>query len=616
MVLVGLLILSYTEIPMQTRSIASSLFISMIFFAGLGFSQRAASQNEINPLQAQAFLKPSSFGPDQIVELEIKLRLNEGFKAYEDQFKVEVPLEEGFKVANFKISPIHEFFDEFSKKKRKGVINEATVTAAVRVPGTATSKENLSVRLVYQACTKSFCLFPKTLNLEVPFKWKNTQILPLMPKISGGATPSFFSSSFEDVFGHGLIWTFLFVFLAGILTSFTPCIFPMIPITLAVLSRDSHTRTRSQSFLVSLLYVSGIAITYAVMGLIAASTGALFGAALSSPWVLGVICIIFLAMSLSLFGFYELQAPLFIRQRFGTGPSMKGPFGVFLTGAFSGLVASPCVGPVLVGILAYVVRSQDLFLGFWLLFVFALGMGQIFLVLGVSTNLTKKLPRSGPWLDGVKQVSGLLMLGVFFYYLSLLLPLRLFDIASAIGLISLGSLGGAFTRPNTSVFSRLRKGFGIAAILFGAFLFVVGAFDLRPMLSSTTISGAGGLAGESAKPSLNWQPLTAEALAQAKTTGRPIMIDFYADWCAACHELDRYTFTQERVQTLAADFTVFRFDATRDSSELTAFKKEFGILGLPWVVFIDPKGHFRKDLTLTEFEEPVKFLNRMQRAQQ
>jgi thiol:disulfide interchange protein DsbD len=237
-------------------------------------------------------------------------------------------------------------------------------------------------------------------------------------------------------------------------------------------------------------------------------------------------------------------------------------------------------------------------------------MGQIFLAMGLFTNLSKKLPRSGPWLEGIKDVSGLLMLGAFYYHLDLLLPQHWFDVALGAGLIVLGSLGGAFEKELRSALAKIRKGAGWAAILFGSFLLVVGFFQLRPLLSTQSLSGLA-IASDSV-PGIQWQDLNDQALNEAKRQGQPVLIDFYADWCAACHELDRITFVHPRVIDATKNFVRLRFDATKDSEILTKYKQRYGILGLPWVVLIDSKGEFRKDLTLTEFEEPEQFLRRLE----
>lgn len=579
----------------------------------VSLGQKASPKSaEPDPLTFSANLQPSEIEPQQIVELQLRLHLPPGYKAYEDQFKLETSADEGFQIAKYHLSPVHEFYDEFSERKRRGIEGDATLTAALGVPRSPDPDGVLDLKLTYQACTKTYCLFPKTVDFKVNYSLKG-ETLAANARQTVDSSPAFWEGGFDGAFSRGLAWTFLFVFLAGVLTSFTPCIFPMIPITLAVLAKDSHHRTRRQSFLRSLSYVLGIATTYSVLGVAAASTGALFGAAMASPWVLGAVSLVFLAMALSLFGYYEIELPHRFQRALGHGPARGGFAGAFVTGLISGIVASPCVGPVLVGILAYVARTQDLLLGFSLLFVFAFGMGQIFLAMGLFTNLSKKLPRSGPWLAAVKNASGLLMLGAFYYHLELLLPQRYFDLALGIGLIALGSLGGAFQKSTENAFAKLLKGAGMALIIFGSFLVIVGAFELRPMLSTQSVSGLP-VANEST-PGLEWRPLNDQAVNEAKRQGRPVLIDFYADWCAACHELDRITFVHPLVMEHAQGFERLRFDATRDSEQLAVYKKRFGILGLPWVVFIGADGEIRRDLTLTEFEEPVKFLERLRRAQ-
>lgn len=527
------------------------LFFSLFFF--LDLSPTWAQETE-NPLSASGRLIPFEIESEEIAQLEIQLNLPKGYKAYEDQFKLKVLSPEGFQVSKFHLEPLHEIFDKFSKKKKKVMLESALMRAAVEISGVSQAGEQKAVlEITYQACTDSYCLFPQATNIDVFFKAKTA-----LPEKKG-----FFKSSFSETYKRGALWAFLFVFVFGFLTSFTPCIYPMIPITLAVLGKEAHARTRTQSFLVSLVYVLGIAFTFSLLGVFAASTGVLFGSLLASPWVLGFICFIFFTMALSMFGLFEIQAPRFLRDGILSHLRLHGYLGAFITGLLAGVIASPCVGPVLVGVLTFVAQTQSLWLGFWLLFTYAIGMGLIFLVLGFSTNATKLLPRSGAWMNRIKFFFGILLLGASLYYLDILL-------------VSTKAINESIISKVTSFESSKKTGFQL--------------------------------------DTMNWQPYSSELLKQAQVENKPVIIDFRADWCAACLEMEENTFPDQELQLLSGQFVMIKFDATQDSPELKELREKYQIVGLPTVLFISRTGEWIKDLTLTEFEDAPNFKARMTKA--
>ncbi len=587
----------------------------VIFFAllwlGLGFAPSTIVAASEKPLTAEVVLSPSEFSAEQVIQLQAKLNLPVGYKAYQDKFAVSIVQPEGFKISNFQIEPLEKFYDKFSKKQRQGFKNSSRLSAYVEAPKVFDgAMDSMLIRINYQACTDTYCLFPEILEINVPFKVKaQGSANNLTTETEDKKWTDLFQMNFADIFKKSLPWTFLFVFLFGILTSFTPCIFPMIPITLAVLGKDVHAHSRWQTVLVSHFYVFGIAITYAVLGLIAASTGSLFGSIMSSPLVLGVVCLVFLLMALSMFGLFEFAAPQNLQNSLGK-IRLKGYSGAFLTGIIAGLVASPCVGPVLVGILTFVARSQNLWLGFCLLFVYALGLGQVFLVLGYSSRLTRKLPRSGPWMDGIKNFFAVLMLGVFFYYLALLIPGRIWDGIFGIALIALASHFGAFIHNSLlTAKTQLRKGFMLAILSIGVAYLGLAIFDLRPLIAQRWIQ-------ENPNPTQpsNWQPYSEAQLQEATKLGKPVIVDFFADWCASCKELEQYTFQDAKVQMLSEKFITLKFDATLDSPEFAKIRQKYAIVGLPTVIFYSAKGEWLKELTLSEFEDPAKFILRMNKA--
>ncbi len=582
----------------------------------LSFAQVNTNISETDPMLVEAHISPLDWNPGQGGELTLKMKLPPEYYAYEDKIQISISEPEHFKVGNVKISPIITWDDKFSKKMRSGFKNDAILKAYLEAPLEFVRDSSiLKIKFSYQACTSQFCLFPTHKEIQVPIHLVGAIAKPstVLNNSFAESTESFFYADNINRYLQSSLWFgLIFVFLAGIVTSFTPCIFPMIPITLAVLGNDAEKRSRLQNFFNSLIYVLGIATTYSLLGLIAASTGGLFGASLGNPIVLSVVCIIFLAMSLSMYGLYDLQVPAFLRNKLGGSKKSKTTLvSTYLTGLFAGIVASPCVGPVLVAILTYVASTQNKLIGFFYLFFYALGLGLIFLVLGLFNQATKFLPRSGPWMNSMKFVLGSLMLSAFFYYLNLLIPERFFYMGIGLALVVLGSVYGAFLPvQHLTTLRRVQKGFMQALLVIGFGYMAIGVLNLSHLMKDPFAITKEVKSSEL----LNWQPYDEQALVAAKESGKPVIIDFWAEWCAACHELEAETFTHPRVRSKSEEFVLLKFDATKNSAELKSLKSRYSIQGLPTIVFIDKDGNWRQDLTLTAFEKAPGFLERMEKA--
>ncbi len=540
----------------------SKLFLLFFFvLSALSLDLCLAASGE-EPLTATSKLYPYDLESNQIAQLEISLNLPEGYKAYEDQFRLKVLSPEGVKVSTFRITPLKEIFDKFSKKKKSFVTDKAQLIAPLELPDLLEPGEHtLQIQISYQACTETYCLFPQQLMVDAHFQIKNLA--------ASDVKKGLFDLSFKEVYTKGLGWAFLFVFVFGFLTSFTPCIYPMVPITLAILGKEAHARTRLANFLVSVVYVLGIAMTYSSLGILAATTGALFGSFMASPWVLGFVCVIFFAMALSMFGLFEISIPSSLQEKVFGRSQLHGYAGAFFSGMIAGLITSPCVGPVLVGVLTFVAQTQSLWLGFWLLFVYALGMGILFIALGASTQLTRYLPKSGGWMNRIKILFGVLMLGASIYYLDILL------VSSKATSHSLFSTLTSNSKEKSDSTAK-KPGFNV--------------------------------------DTMNWQNYSEALILKAKAENKPVIIDFRADWCAACLKLEEETFTNQELQLLSGNFVLLRFDATQDSRELKKLRYQYSLIGLPTVVFISRSGKLLDALTLTAFESPASFIARMKKA--
>lgn len=570
------------------------MLFPVIFAASFAF----AAVNE-NPLSAHLSVHPSPVDAGANLDVLVQMQLAPGHHAYLEQFRLKIKEGEKGKLSQFSLKPIIKFFDPISKKEKEGIENSAEMSAAFEVPEDFPyGQQMLELELTYQACTKEYCLFPKTIPLKAGYMVKESDAKPSLQ--------SRLQKRFEGSVKNDLWIALVLVFFAGVLTSLTPCIFPLIPITLAVLSggRHKHHKKR-EGFLRALCYVLGISVTYSALGVLAASSGMLFGSLLGHPVVAGALAALFFFMAWSLWGYFEVTLPPKLTSHFSKHKSKGGWIGCFVAGLLAGVIASPCVGPVLVSILAVVAQSGKIFLGFILLFVFALGMGQLFLWIGTFQGLARKLPKSGPWMEGVKWVFGLMIMTLGFYYLApVLSPKAFWLVALFVFFVNAVLL---FFRPphgtlQDSVAARLTL---IALTALTIFTF---AKVMKPAPAATTADTQGQYA------TLPWQTYSDDVLIEARKSGKGIIIDFYADWCVACKELEIYTFSQASVQELKEQFIFLKFDATKDSPEFNKLRTQYQVLGLPHLVFYDLTGLYRPDLTLTGFEHAKPFTDRMKRA--
>lgn len=390
----------------------------------------------------------------------------------------------------------------------------------------------------------------------------------------------------------------------------------MLPITLGVIGAK-NTKNTFQSFTLSITYVLGIAITYSILGVIAAMTGSLFGSLLQNPFVIFSIASLFILMGFSMLDVFYVQVPSSIQTKLSSlsDTQKKGSYlGVGLMGLISGLIATPCVGPVVVTILTYVAQTKNIFLGFWLLFFFAIGMGLILIIFGTFSNRIIKMPKAGAWTETVKKVLALLMFAVAFYYIKPIISGNIFNLILGSFIVLISGFFGAFSKLEdiSTNFMKFQKGLSVLFLTTGIYLFV-NAIASKDLLGSNIISNQGSQQVSEIKKvdELNWVKSEDEGFKVAKAEDKYIMIDFYADWCPACIELDKFTYTDKEVIKELDDFVSVKIDATKLTPDIKSLFSKYGIVGLPAVIFIDKQGKVLEDYMLSGFEKPGEFIKRL-----
>ncbi len=416
----------------------------------------------------------------------------------------------------------------------------------------------------------------------------------------------------------GSIWTIIgSFFLIGLLLSLTPCVFPMIPILSSIIVGQGDQLTTRRAFTMSLVYVLAMSITYTAAGVMAGLFGENLQAHFQNPWIIGTFSLIFVLLAFSMFGFYELQLPSSVQSKL-TNISNKQQggtlTGVAVMGFLSALIVGPCMAPPLAGSLIYIGQTGDALLGGTALFAMSIGMGVPLLLLGTSAG--KLLPRAGAWMDNVKAIFGVLMIGVAIWMAERILPEWM--ILAAWASLLIGSavyLGALEPIGEKSGWHKLAKSIGVIFLIYGTtmFLGLAGGSSsyLQPLKA---FQGSGSAGASESHAELNFQKIsTVDELNAEIAKGNPIMLDFYADWCISCKEMESFTFSDPAVQKALSNVTLLQADVTDNNANDKELMKALGIVGPPAIMFFN-EGQEQKAQRVVGFQKPDVFLNNIQNA--
>ena len=474
----------------------------------------------------------------------------------------------------------------------------------------------LTLNITAQGCADIGVCFPPqkyTLSLELPDP--TTTPLAALPTNTSGDE----SGRIVHLLKNAELWLAVVSFFGfGLLLALTPCVFPMIPILSGIIvgsGRSGYGVTHARGFALSLAYVLGMACTYAAIGVAAGLSGTLLSNALQNPWALGGFALTFVGLSLSMFGFYELQLPSFLQNKMLDEAShLKGGSlpGVAIMGALSALIVGPCVAAPLAGALLYIGQTGDALLGGMVLFFMALGMGAPLLAVGLSAGTL--LPKSGPWMESIKKAFGVILLGTAVWIVSPIVPVAvqmtawaLLLIGSAIQMRAIDALP-----THSRGWQRFWKGIGVAILIAGAAMLVGALSGAKDPLQPLSGLRAGADTKESQALHFKRIQSLSELDTQIKNSNTPVMLDFYADWCTSCKEMERFTFSDQRVQKRLAGWTLLQADVTANSDDDKALLARFKLFGPPGIVFFDKKGEELRNVRIVGYQNADEFLRTLE----
>jgi thioredoxin:protein disulfide reductase len=619
----------------------------------LGFSVLFSSW-PLAAVAADEFLEPdqafklSARSPDG-ASIELRYEIAPGYYLYRERFAIQVAPAD-VKLGNAVYPPGKVKFDETFQKD----VETYRGTLRVVVP-VAAAPAQFKLAVTSQGCADAgLCYPPRQQTLKVQVDGGAVRQIELMDEEAGLAwqpAPSALltisaqavqtnpgaasSDSATAALQSGSLWTIAGVFLlAGVLLSFTPCVLPMVPILSSIIVGQGQAVSRWRGLGLSVSYALGMALVYTLLGVAAGLAGEGLAAALQTPAVLGSFAALLVLLSLSMFGAYELQLPSALQSRlsqvsgrFGGGNHL----GVFVMGGLSALIVGPCVAAPLAGALVYISQTHDVVIGALALFALACGMSVPLLLVGASAG--SLVPRAGAWMEAVKRFFGVLLLGVAIWMVTPVLPAWAVMGAWAVLLLVSAVLLGLLDRLPEAAGSLARLGKGLALVLalvgtaqlFG--MLSGGQSVLQPLahLSSGGVAGAGAASGPgiTGNPAANTQPhgvtfqrvkSVSELDALLLTAGKPVMLDFYADWCVSCKEFEQFTFRDPQVQAKLAGAVLVQADVTANNADDRALLKRFQLFGPPGIIFFNPQGLEQVAARVIGYQNVPQFLRSLQAA--
>lgn len=533
--------------------------------------------------------------------LEANFTVAPGYYLYRDRIKFEISTSNSGSISSVDL-PKGWLKDDPTFGKTEVYHHDLAATIKL-----SSAQSPVTLLATYQGCSeKGLCYAPikKTLTVDLP----NLDIAT-----APATTTTTSDGEAASLLKSGKLWLIIAGFFGfGLLLSLTPCVLPMIPILSSIIvGRNAHP-SRLHAFNLSLAYTLGMALTYTLMGVAAGLSGQLISAALQNPWALGFGAVVFVLLALSMFGLYELQLPSTLESRIANLTNrIKGGhfFGVFVMGALSALILSPCVAAPLAGALLYISKTHDVLLGGAALFALSIGMGVPLLFIGASARTV--LPKPGPWMNAVRNFFGIVMLGMAVWIISPLIPLGFqmglwaaLLIVPAIYMHALDSLPA-----NAHQWARLWKGIAIIMLVLGVALLIGAVSGAKSPLQP--LAGLRASVAEEPHARLPFQRVTNLSGLESRikaAAGKTVMLDFYADWCAACKEFEQFTFSDPRVQKSLANVVLLQVDVTQNSADDIALLNRFGLFGPPGILFFDAAGQEINHAKVIGYQDADKFL--------
>ncbi len=558
-------------------------------------------------------------------------QIAEGYKLYRDRIKVSVESGEAT-IKEPSLPNGIDFVDPSTSEKMQIYHGHLSATVPITKAGGP-----FRIKVEYQGCAEDGLCYPPiekvfsvtpgqtgALALASPAGSSqqtsaglsiSTPAQPIAPEKGGSDDLSLAKTTLEG----GSLWKISLAFLLfGLLLSFTPCVLPMVPILSSIIVGEGEV-TRAKSFLMAAAYCLGMALVYTTLGVAAGLAGEGLAGALQKPWVLVLFALLLFGLSLSMFDVYQLQVPASLQNRLNkTSGNLKGGrfIGVFFMGSISALIVGPCVAAPLAGTLVYISQTKDVIIGGLALFSMAMGMSVPLLLIGLSAG--SLLPKAGAWMIGVKYVFGLMLIAVAIWMVTPVLPPQAVMIFWGAFAILCSVFAGVFNAlpEKVSIGTKFTRSLGLLLLIIGV-LELIGAASggSNPLTPLAALHGSSTqLAEKESKLAFRRIKTSDDLDRELKASGRPVMLDFYADWCVSCKEMEKFTFSDPKVREKLAGVTLLQVDVTANSPDDRSLMKRFGLFGPPGIVFFDRNGTEIADSRIVGFVEAPQFLKNLERV--